>query len=79
MVTIHGTGPRAGAERIRNDPPDGARATPAFGAAAETVIDLGGGATHLVVGVNRRADIVVTEDVAGADDHGDGTNIRNTV
>ena len=69
------------AERLVHDVADGARAAAALGAATEAAIDLPRRArTHL-----RRdggADIVVTQDVAGTDDHGGplmGTLICNPV
>jgi hypothetical protein len=58
-------------ERLVHDLADGARATPALGAAAETPIDLAGRARRLL-GTERRAHVLVGQYVAGADDHGDG-------
>src|ERR1700747_1174096 len=57
------------AKRPVNDRLDGARAAAAFGAATETAIDLFGIAQRVVSGADGMADIVVAEDVAGADDH----------
>ena len=61
---------RAGrrAQRLIHDAPDGAHATAALGAAAEAAIDLARPARR--GGGDRATDIVVGEDVAGADDHG---------
>jgi len=63
-----GAGRGRGVERLVHDLADGARATAALGAAAETSIDLPGRARTRL----RRdggADIVVGQDVAGTDDH----------
>src|SRR5262249_24366079 len=56
-------------DRVVHDAPDGARAAAALGAAAETAIDLPGGARRLL-GADRRAHVVVAEHVARTDDHG---------
>ena len=61
------TGLGAGTQRFVDDGLDGARATAAFGAAAEASIDLFGIARH--TGMDGIADIMVAEDVAGTDDH----------
>lgn len=64
------TGRAAGTgERFVHDLADGARATPALGAAAEAAIDLAGGARRLL-GTERRTHVLVAQHVAGADDHG---------
>ena len=52
-----------------HDPADGARATPALGAAAEAAIDLTGRSRRLL-GAERRADVLVTQNVARTDNHG---------
>ena len=52
-----------------HDPTDGARATPALGAATKTAVNLAGGARRLL-GRERGPNVVVGEHVAGADDHG---------
>ena len=57
----------AGAQGLVNDRLDGAGAAAAFGAAAEAAIDLFGMTGH--ASADRVADIVVTQDVAGTDDH----------
>jgi hypothetical protein len=72
MATALGAGARAGSERIGDDGLDAAGAAAAFHAAAEAIIDLGGGPPHAVIGLDRGADILVAEDVAGTDDHEDG-------
>jgi putative intracellular protease/amidase len=48
---------------------EGARASAAFGATTETAIDLLGTTREIVRGADGAADIVVAEDVAGANDH----------
>ena len=63
------TGLGAVAKRLVNDRLDGARAAAAFGAATEAAIDLLDVAQRVVSGADGMADIVVAEDVAGADDH----------
>jgi hypothetical protein len=59
----------AGAERLVDDALDGARAAAAFGAAAETAIDLLGIPGKVFRAIDRTADIVVGQDVAGTNDH----------
>src|SRR6266446_3657225 len=56
-------------DRVVHDAADGACATAALGAAAETAIDLPGGARRLF-DADRRAHVVVAQHVAGTDDHG---------
>jgi len=66
------TGPRARTERLVDDGLDGARAPSAFGAATETAIDLLGVAQHIVSVADGAAHIVISDDVAGTDDHESG-------
>jgi hypothetical protein len=56
-------------DRFVHDATDGARATPALGAATETAINLAGGARRSL-SRERGPNVVVGEHVAGADDHG---------
>jgi hypothetical protein len=56
-------------KRFIHDPSDGARAPSTLGAAAEAAIDLAGG-TRRLAGSDHRADVVIAQYVAGADDHG---------
>src|SRR5262249_29983561 len=56
-------------DRVVHDAADGARATAALRAAAETAIDLPGGARRLL-GADHRAHVLVAQHVAGTDDHG---------
>jgi hypothetical protein len=58
-----------GGERFIHDAPDRPRATPALGAATETMIDLAGRARHFRASGQGRAHIVIGKYVAGADDH----------
>jgi hypothetical protein len=58
-----------GAERFVHDALDGVHAAAALPAAAEAAMDLAGRARGPTFGMHGAADIVVTEDVAGADDH----------
>src|ERR1700722_9174699 len=60
-------------ERFVDDGLDGARTTAAFGAAAEAAINLLGITRKGFRGVDGVADIVVAEDVAGTNNHGNGT------
>jgi hypothetical protein len=48
---------------------EGARASAAFGAAAETAVDLLGTTRKIIRSADGVADIVVTEDVAGTNNH----------
>ena len=60
----------AGPERVVDDGLDRARATAAFGTAAEAVIDMLGMPHHNIVStIDGIADIVVAEDVAGTNNH----------
>lgn len=59
----------AGTQRLLDNALDGARAAAAFGAAAETAIDLLGIAGEVFRTIDRTADIVVGQDVAGTNDH----------
>ena len=59
----------AGAQRLVNNALDGARAAAAFGAAAETAIDLLGIPGEVFRAIDRTADIVVGQDVAGTNNH----------
>jgi hypothetical protein len=56
-------------ECLVDDGLDGARAAAAFGAAAETTVNLLGIAQRVVSGADGVADIVVAKNVAGTDDH----------
>jgi hypothetical protein len=58
-----------GGKGLVHDAPDCSCTTPALGAAAETVIDLAGGARHGLAGRERPSHVVVGKYVAGADDH----------
>jgi hypothetical protein len=60
----------ASAQSLLNDALDGAGAPAAFSAAAEAAVELLGVARKIFRGVNRAADIVVGEDVAGTNNHG---------
>jgi len=71
-----GTVPRSAAacgvrssQRFIHDAADGPCAASALGAAPKAVIDLAGSTRRGFVARERRADVVVTEHVAGADDH----------
>ena len=66
----------AGSERLIDDGLDGARASAAFGAAAEAAVDLLGIARKVFRGADGVADIVVAEDVAGTDNHENGSALR---
>lgn len=59
----------AGAEGVFNDGLDGARASPALGAAAEATIDLLGIAGKVFRSIDRAADILVADDVTGTNNH----------
>ena len=59
----------AGAERLLDNALDGARAAAALGTAAETAIDLLGIPGKVFRAIDRTADIVVGQDVAGTNDH----------
>ena len=66
----------AGAERLLDDGLHRARAAAAFDAATEAAIDLPGIARKVVRRADGAADIVVAEDVAGTNDHGNLTTLR---
>src|SRR5262245_56857498 len=59
----------AGAERLIDDGLDGAGAATAFGVAAKTAIDLLRAARKVRRSSHGIADIMVTQDVAGTNDH----------
>ena len=59
----------AGAERLLDNALDGARAAAALGTAAETAIDLLGIPGEVFRAIDRTADIVVGQDVAGTNNH----------
>src|SRR5580700_7057721 len=67
--TAAAAGLRAGAQRLIDDGLDGARAAAAFGAAAETAVNLLGVARELLRTLDGTADVVVANHVAGTDDH----------
>src|SRR5258708_10059655 len=66
----------AGAERFLDDGLDGARATAAFGAAAEAAVDLLGISGKVFCGLDGTADIMVAEDVTGTDNHETGRALQ---
>ena len=57
------------AERLVNDALDGARASPAFGGATKAAIDLLGVTRQIFRGADGAADIMVSQDVAGTNNH----------
>jgi hypothetical protein len=59
----------AGAQRLVDNGLDGARATAAFGATTEATIDLLGIAGKVFRAIDRTADIVVGQHVAGTNNH----------
>ena len=63
----------AGAQSLVNDGLDGARASAAFGAAAEAAIDLLGIARKRLGSVDGAADILVADDVTGTNNHENGS------
>ncbi len=69
-------GLRTGSERIVDDGLDGPRTAAAFGAAAQAVIDVFGAPQYIVSRTDGVADIVVAEDVAGANNHGNAKDLR---
>jgi hypothetical protein len=71
------TGLGTSPERLIDDGLDGARAATAFGAAAETIIDLLGTTRQIVRIGDRVANIVVAEDVTGTNNHGNGETFTN--
>ena len=66
----------AGAERLLDDGLNRARAAATFDAATEAAIDLPGIARKVIRRADGAADIVVAEDVAGTNDHGNLTTLR---
>src|SRR6266436_10322923 len=56
-------------ERFVHDAADSPGASPTLGAAAKAVIDFAGSARRSLVTGKSRPDVVVSEHVAGADDH----------
>ena len=62
---------RAGSKRFVDDGLDGPRTAAAFHAAAEAAMDLSGMPQHIIRGADRMANIVVAENIAGADNHRD--------
>jgi hypothetical protein len=71
-------GPGTRTQRIVDDGLDGARASAALDAASEAIINLLGVAGQIVRTVNGIADFVVTEDVAGTDNHENGRAFAGT-
>jgi hypothetical protein len=67
----------AGAERFVDDGLDRARAAAALGAATEAPINLLGISRQVRSRTHGIPDIVVAEDVAGTDDHGNENNPRD--
>lgn len=60
----------AGAERLGDDPADGAGAAAALGAAAKAAIDLAGGTRRHRAGVaDDTTDVMIGQNVAGTDNH----------
>ena len=59
----------ASAQSFVDDGLDGARAAAAFGAAAEATVDLLGIPGKVFRAIDRTADIVVGQDVTGANNH----------
>jgi hypothetical protein len=62
-------GPGTSSERLVDDGLDRARAAAAFRAAAEAAVNLLGVTWKVVRSAHGIADIMVTQDVAGTDDH----------
>ncbi len=69
----------AGTEGLIDDGLDGARAAAAFGAAAETAINLLGVARQILRGAYGTADIVVGQDVTGTDNHGSAHQVAEPI
>ena len=67
--TAGAAGLGAGAQRLVDDGLDGTRAAAAFGAAAETAVNLLGVTGKLLRTLDGTTDIVVAKHVAGTDDH----------
>jgi hypothetical protein len=72
-------GPGASAQSLIDDGLDGARASPAFGAAAKASVDLLGIARKVLRWLDRTADIVVAKHVTGTDDHENDRPISGAV
>ena len=70
------TGVGAGTERLVDDGLDGARTAAAFGAAAETTIELLWVPGQIFRALDGTADIVVGQDVTGTNNHESGMLIR---
>jgi hypothetical protein len=62
----------ASPQSLVNDGLEGARASAAFGATAETAVNLLGAAGEIIRSADGVADIVVAEDVAGTNNHKNG-------
>ena len=73
--TARAAGLGAGAQGFVDDGLDGARATAAFGAAAEAAINLLGATRQVPGRAHGIADILVAEDVAGTDNHETGRTL----
>ena len=72
MGTSGLAGPGASAKRVIDNALDRSRASAAFGAAAETAVDLFWMAGKVFGGADGVADIVVAEDVTGTNNHENG-------
>src|SRR5450756_74915 len=70
------TGLGAGSERLLDDGLHRACTAATFDAATEAAIDLPGIARKIIRRADGAADIVVAEDVAGTNDHGNLTTLR---
>jgi hypothetical protein len=64
-------------ERLFDDALDGACTATAFDAATETAVDLPGIARKILRRADGAADIVVAKDVAGTDDHENGSTFAD--
>jgi hypothetical protein len=81
-VTVRAAGAAllgAGAKRFIDDGLDGARASAAFGAAAEATVDLFRISRQVRSRTYGIADIVVAQDVAGTDDHETGRTLGDAI
>ncbi len=63
-------------QRIVHDGADRPRAAPALRAAAETAVDLRGGARAVRTRIHAAADVAVGQDIAGTDDHASGPSLE---
>ena len=72
-------GARAGPQRLINDALDRACTPSAFRAAAKAAIDLLGAPRRFVRRLHRLADVVITDDVAGTNNHEKPANPRWSV